>query len=486
MPKNKEFISIAIQDSAVKVAYVKANGILQKASIQKAKSASQEDLLKALKTALNGYNYKKLSVVCVIPSNAATTKNIEVPSTDQQEIRSIISLQAGRHTPLSRDEVLVGYSTIGTYKANFTKVLLVIVNRSVVNEKVALLEKAGMDVDQVTFVPEAVARLYAKAIPPRKTMAPTGLIDIGANSTNFIVESRGTAAACRNIPVGTRQLTMEGQKAVSKLVEELKASLETYQEEQIDKAPDVFYVTTDHASVNDVLPALKDALGQDVQVRSYFDVVKVNTGLKKKLLKDFGEESALDVIAASSVGSRCEINLIPEEIQLKRSVQEQGKDATVTAVLTLVLLLSIAAVLLTKIYYKDAYLNQNLRGGFAGQSAEVERLEDTMVKTRIIRQHLSSRLVSLQALEAIYKIVPDQIYLSSIDMDGNGNFSIQGISDSRSKVYSFATALEESPSFKAADTKSNTTKKDRGKDVAAFEIVFQMENSEDAAPPSDL
>ena len=43
-----------------------------------------------------------------------------------------IDLQAGRHTPFSREEILMDYLNIGTYRKNYTEVLLVIVNSNAV------------------------------------------------------------------------------------------------------------------------------------------------------------------------------------------------------------------------------------------------------------------------------------------------------------------------------------------------------------------
>ena len=74
---------------------------------------------------------------------------------------------------------------------------------------------------------------------------------------------------------------------------------------------------------------------------------------------------------------------------------------------------------------------------------------------------------------------PDEIYLQSILLGEEGRINIQGISESMSRVFNFVTALEESEYFKSVKTTSTTAKKDRGKDVAAFEIVFRLESTDD-------
>jgi len=48
-----------------------------------------------------------------------------------------------------------------------------------------------------------------------------------------------------------------------------------------------------------------------------------------------------------------------------------------------------------------------------------------------------------------------------------------------SQVFALVGTLEDSGIFKGVKTKSTTAKKERGKDVASFEIVFMLESAED-------
>src|SRR5262249_30935382 len=145
-------------------------------------------------------------VVCVVPANAATSKNIEVPSSDPQEIRSIINLQASRHTPYSREEVLIGHINLGHTSAGNTKILLVIAHRNVVKDRLDVLDKCGLVPEKVLFVPEGVGRLYAKGLNLKKDAASLGVIDVTVNFVNFLIVARGSVVFSRSIPLGIKQL----------------------------------------------------------------------------------------------------------------------------------------------------------------------------------------------------------------------------------------------------------------------------------------
>ena len=62
---------------------------------------NEDETAKALKALFLELKAKNPRIVNIVSASLAITKNIEIPSCDHAEIREIISLQAGRHTPYS-------------------------------------------------------------------------------------------------------------------------------------------------------------------------------------------------------------------------------------------------------------------------------------------------------------------------------------------------------------------------------------------------
>ncbi|HQL41623.1 MAG TPA: hypothetical protein PLO93_04940, partial [Candidatus Omnitrophota bacterium] len=85
---------------------------------------SDDEISSIIAQTTMSFGLKKPQVICVLSSSFVTTKNIEIPSLDPGEIASIIELQAGRHTPYSREEIIIGYINFGVYQKNYSKVLL--------------------------------------------------------------------------------------------------------------------------------------------------------------------------------------------------------------------------------------------------------------------------------------------------------------------------------------------------------------------------
>jgi Fimbrial assembly protein (PilN)/Type IV pilus assembly protein PilM len=477
---DKKYLTISINDGVIKIAQAASSGSLEKVARGLfTATLGGDEAVKTLRSLLAPFD-RKASVICVVPANAATAKNIEVPSIDPEEIKSIINLQASRHTPYSREEVLISYINLGINASNNTRLLLVIVHRDLVKERISIMERAGLNIDKILFVPEAQARFYSKGLNLKKDVPPFGVIDFSLNAASFIVISKGSLLFVRHIPVGIKAI-MEGSDAVAKLQDEFKKSMDAFMQEDGSQAPGSYVVTTANEAVNNILPALKTSLNIEFKVFAFSNFIKGSGGQRKKLESSFGDDSFLDVIAPASTAIKCEINLMPEEMVLKKTVERQSREASKSGVAAVILMLLIGAVIMSNIYFKDTFLNKNLRQQFAPQKEQVEILEAQMNKVKLVRGFIRQRMVSLDIIHELYRITPHSIYLNNIAMDEDGTVTIDGISDSMSEVFSYVKSLDDSTMFKEAKTQSTSTKKDNGKDVAAFEIEFKLNDVKEPA-----
>ena len=213
------------------------------------RQVQETELPGIIRSCMEELKIKKANAFCTIPASLVTTKNIEIPSLDQEEIKSIIDLQAGRHTPFSREEILVGHINIGVFQRNYTKILLVIVNRETIKQQMHIFEEAGIIVDKVLFVPEGISHFYANILDVKEDDVPVGIIDIANEISSFAIEFNKTVATCRSIPVGMSHLIKEGKEAQERLADEVLNSIEAYQSEDISKVPETFILTSDDEKV---------------------------------------------------------------------------------------------------------------------------------------------------------------------------------------------------------------------------------------------
>ncbi|MFA5088354.1 MAG: PilN domain-containing protein [Candidatus Omnitrophota bacterium] len=482
---SRDYVSITVADGILKAVHVRGSmNDLRVMNIVRRdiKDVPDEELGKLLLSVMDALEIKKASALYVLPANIATTKNIEIPSIDPQEIKSIIDLQAGRHTPFSREEILVGSINIGIHSRNYTKVLLIIVNRQIVKKYLNIFEQAGLKIDKVVFAPEAKARFYGKVLNLKEDDAPIGVIDVGKRSTDFIVEAGRTVIASRNIPLGLENLLKDGPEAMKKLVDELAQSIETYRNEDINKVPETYLLTSDDSKIKELQVMLHEKLKANIKILPCLDHVVAMQSVLLKIVSEYDDESFLDIIAPLSVMDGMQVDLTPDEVKIQRSIEEQGHQVIKSGAFAIILLLLICAIFFTKIYFRGLYLNK-LSSEFEVKRKLVEDLEQIATNTRIVKDYLGSRMVSLDVIKELYDKMPNEMYLKSVTLEDDGSISLDGVSETRSTAFAFITILEDSKLFKNAKMVSSSAKKERGKDVSAFQISFQLESAVNKEEP---
>lgn len=468
--KKSRFIVISATTSLVKVAQVSRAGFVEKIA---KKAVDKNAVDEALRQALVGFDIKTSGIICTVPGEVATAKHLEVPATDNDEIESILALQAARHTPFSKEEILISYVKIGSPKPHFTRVLLVVVKRDAIKERMVWLKSAALKMDTVSFVPEGVARFYGQALKGKKGEAPVVLIDVNMQSTNFIVQSNGLPLMSRSIPVGIEHLCIDTESP-KQLIDEIKTSMDAFNQEKIDKTPTRCVVTVNHMGLGTLPADLSAVISIPVDVLAYTSYVKGNKGIQDQLFKDFADDSALDVIACGVTAGKCQAELVPQEIKDQRAIAGKAAEILKAGIFILGSLILVLFAVTIKGHFRDQFLKKNLMEKYSTQHQEVKDLQVVMERTEILRQFLQGREMPLEAIRELYRIIPVEIYLSGVNMDENGMVSIQGVSDVMSKVFNFVTALEASDFFEGVKTKSTSTKKDRNKDVAVFEIILKL------------
>lgn len=411
-------------------------------------------------------------IVNTISSNLVITKNIEIPSSDPSEIRNIINLQAGRHTPYSREEIVVDYIDIGTHKHNYTKILLVIAPRAVVKRQFDILDRAGLKLDKMSFAPEGLAWSAAKLLKTETMSSPVSVVHVDETFTDFTVVSKGKIIFIRSIPMGSRQLIDEREKHESKFAEELLRSLEAYQSENIDLSPNLLALTGSMEGVRGIEIYLNNALRMPVKVVSYFNNLQItDEALKAATVVKY--LSFLNVVAPLLAWGETKLNLIPEEIRLRKSFEERGRDLIKAGISVFAIVILIMFILANHMLFKSIYLKK-IESKYGSLNADAQKLEKYFARISLVRKYISKRAYSLEVLAELYDTVPPDLEISEIKFDEQGKFSVKGTAANMSNVFTFVEGLQKSKYFKNVKTKYTSKRKEASKDVTDFEIASSL------------
>lgn len=478
LAKYRELVGIDLGAHAVKLVYLKTSR--NKAEVvnllyKNITNLSDEDIARVIGGMLIELKPEDPLLIDIVSSHTAITKNIEIPSCEPQEIREIISLQAGRHTPYSREEIIVDYIPIGTYKNTYTKIILVIISRGTIKRHYEIFQKARLAPEKIFFAPEGLAFSASRILKLEAESHPAGLVHIDEGSTDFCVILKNKPIFLRNIPIGARQLAEEKEAYLLKFTDELKRSFEAYQSEDIERLPHTVAVTGAVEKVRELEYQLNDALrGFPVRIVSYFGFLSVSAEVLKARQGAEPYVSFLDAIGCLSSHNDLKIDLTPDEIKLKKSLQERARDLMKTGIFILAILTLALLSLVTKIYFKSAYL-QRLKERYMPLQEEAQMLEKDYEKVIQIRNYLKERGRSLELLTELYKFIPQDVELDDIRLDEQGKFSLSGVAESMSSVFSFVDNMEKSAYFKDVKIRHTTKRKDGARNVTDFEILSGLD-----------
>jgi Tfp pilus assembly PilM family ATPase len=480
----KDLVCFDFVTDAIKAARVKSfagRRIVTEFFYKDIRGASREETVASLRELLAHHRRRgDFTLVLSLSSHFIITKNIEIPSKDPKEIKDIINLQAGRLTPYAREEVIIDYVNIGVFRQSYTKLLLAIVNKDIVNRQFALFNEAGTRLDRIYFSSEAIGALAYQHVRLEAQDTPFALIHADTSSTDFGVFLKGKLIFSRSIAVGAHQLLAEREKHLSRYIEELKKSLDAYQLEDIEVAPTLVVFCGAVSRLRDLEVMMLDAFRIPVKIIEAPDILARSDNLDKDALR-MEEVSVLNVTAPAAAAASVSINLIPEEMKLRQALEERGRDVIRTGVLAMTMLLFVFATFLVHIYLKAEYL-QKLNDKFKKLNTEAAAIEKDFSRVRVIRKYLDRRGYLLNVLSELYRLTPPDIAVINIALRESGTFSVKGEAASMAVVFAYVGELEKSDMLKEVKTRYTSKKRVEEKELVDFEVMGILENWGEPAP----
>jgi Tfp pilus assembly protein PilN len=330
-------------------------------------------------------------------------------------------------------------------------------------------------VERVGFAAETVGRFISNLFKLSTNNFPVGLLYRDSAFSYFNILFRGNSIFVRSIPIGTQHFTSDYSNYLYRFVEEVRKSLEVYRGEDIDEMPQRIIFLTNDESDKDITESLCDSVGITTESVSL-------TGrllLKNKVKEMFSSTDIspfLRIISASYESKSLKINLLPEEIKLKKAFEEKSREIIWTGVFSLSLVILIFVFFASKITLESIYLEQ-LKKRAKSINKESEQLENKFRRIQLVKNYLALRGFSLEILDKIYKNIPEKMRISEIRFDhGKELLSIKGTADRMTTIYSFVDSMSNEDYFKDVKTKYTTKRKEEDKDVADFELTITLED----------
>jgi|GEM_PF-1124505 len=370
--------------------------------------------------------------ILVIPRDSIFLRFIELPSTRDDEIKSMIEFQVLKEIPMQREDMVIGYRKLGSYRDGFSMLMLALGDKKKLMAMLREKEAEGKKVDSIRLHTELLyLYLLQESVISRDKVGL--VIHIAKEHPELMVIDKD------------RPIFSRGAENLERFLEELDFSLSSYK--RIRSNPEIEYIVVSYTS--------------DV------DTASIRHRLEQYFKREIDFYECGDIL--KNLQSSLEIDLMPEELSKGRSLLKKRKEFIFTSLLLGILLSLIFLFIGFKIIQKDKFLRE--------LSAELAKLEPLSSRLGIITKkvELADRRIKegifiLDILRSTEMLVPPQISISSIEYDGGENIFYKGVSSDMSYIMEFVKQLSKTGFFKNVEIRYASRKDIKGQKDTEFNI----------------
>jgi len=438
-----------------------------KAMAQRVEGAGPDVLAKTFREAC-GADGASPEVLVAHPTHLCTVRLFSLPSTDPKEVRDIVELQAEKHTPYAREEVLTDFTVLERDRSGYSRVLLVIAHQDVVHRCVQLVEASGLTLDRVGCELEGLATWFRSL---KRIGAPiqgaTLLVDVDGGTTTLAIMQQGHIRFQRSLATGAEQLADDPEHAGDRLVGELQRSLEAVEADgQTAKVQEV--VLTGASGRLDELKALIER-GLDVPVRA----VSAWTDREASASARVALEVLPDVSFASLIGlvlGHSAIDLTPQQTKLHQAFEARAKSLVLLGCQGVAALILLSVLFIGQAQKQERYY-KTLKALQATTSQDALAVEEALGQLAFVKERLYQHAQLLDVVETLATASPPEIQWESLAFTQGAEAVLKGTSAQLPNIYEFVASLDGSPLFGQVETKRVARGKGGGgEDLTVFEI----------------
>ncbi len=342
--------------------------------------------------------------------------------------------QALKETPYSKDEIIISYRNIGSYKKGFSYIMLAIVKKEIIGN---MMRQAKDEIEDIRLETEL---LYSFLL--QKDIAKS-------NKVNLVISVKKENAEII-IMDNTKLIFSRSIKAGAGFMKEIADTMLFYNRDKANNPVDnVNVIYSKEVNIKDMKLQIEDYFKMPVNLYEYSD-------------------------GMGNLGLPLYISFLPKEYNDKMADKENKKELLLTSCLILTAILALLSLLIFKLYEKDKTLNL-LSNQINSIQYDASQLRSFLKKAEILKSQKQKGGFIINVLKRSYELKPSNIFLYRLEYDGRYDFSYKGTVSSASEVFNFVKALEKSGYFKKVEVKYTAKKVVQNQEVTDFNILCQID-----------
>jgi Tfp pilus assembly PilM family ATPase len=431
--------------------------------------AGPEDIQKTFRETCQTEGFAPGATLIAVPTHLCTARLFSLPSVEPKEIRDIVELQAEKHTPYAREEILSDFRIIERDRAGYSRVLLAIAHQDVVHRPVRLVETLGLNLDRVAAELEGLIAWCRLARPAGKGPAAEAalVVDMDGGTTTLLVMQRGHPTFQRSLAMGAEQLADDPVHTAERLVVEVQRSLEALETEWgLPRVQEVI-ITGSPQGLAELKPTLERGLELPVRLAPSWEQMPL-AGPAAAAIERLPAVSFTGLLGLA-LGPEPEINLTPQPARLRQAFEARARELVLLGCQALGVLLLASILLISRAQKAESHYAalQRLHAGAAPPAEEVER---ALGQLEFVKTQLRQRGQLLDAVAVLAAQTPGGTRWNALTFTRGEALVLKGTSATLPQVYEFAAALRTAGAFAEVETARVAKRPDQEEGITDFEL----------------
>jgi Tfp pilus assembly PilM family ATPase/Tfp pilus assembly protein PilN len=405
----------------------------------------------ALKQAMSNAGISAKVVSASLPRRLVTLRFARLPHAPPEAMRGLVAFEAQQYVLFPLDEVILDYhvATDGPNglpipsEDDMESVLLAAARRSLITDLIAIFEKAGLELDQLTVSALALAEHI------RDSIEATAVIDVEPGEMDVAVVANRQLLFTR--ASGLDVIGAQPDIAARRLADEVARSFTSFQNE---------YRQQVLTHINLTGPSVQGAEGMAVE-QTLSSVLEMPISTLATRLMPAGDTDAIAYATAIGValqtrpGNLASINLVPDERAIKKAMAAQRQRKQLAAIGGI-----LAAGVVAFVVQRAVSASRNEQIDRLAANEKLRKLTTTVDAKRKVFQTQKSLFEELNTgldrehpaidvLVALNRALPQttDIWLTQFAFDRSGLITLHGETKSATAATDMVLALQASGAF---------------------------------------
>jgi len=449
------------------------DNVITKIIVEHISSNTDGAISKALSDLIKKSNIKPTNLITVIPRNLVTVRNITFPSGDPAEIEKMVKFQAARQIPYSKEDIIVDYSIINRDSSGGSQVLLAIAHKDVINRYLRIIEGAGLKASLFALSSQGVCCWFKVYQDKNKKTGQeaVALVDIDTDNTDICFVCNNQLTFSRSISFGIKNFSGEDFK---NLLQQIRLTLSAYKKERIGKEISrIIFISSSNKSIQGLAKIAGDEFSVSTEIIELQSIASKKEGLSLPNQIVQFEISSSAILGFALSRKESFIDLLPADIHKEQKTQIKNKELIISGVFLFLVIVSILSIVFVKLHKKEQYI-KILEVSLKQTNPEAEDISQMIRKLDILGQRVNPKVSSIDILYELYNLMPKNMSLSALNLDEQGNLSLQGAALVMSDVFNFQSLLNKSEYFSNVEVKYASKKRMRKGELTDFRIDCQI------------